>query len=208
MEYVEVPEKELDMHVKGLTYLNYALTFKDGFQMNYFDPVSNLVTLSKMQSLTNTLSGYTFDVQDKLSQYGLDIAKPLGILMGLNDATSTSASSALTDTENSTVVVSPSSVPADASTTSTITVTLRDASKKRVSGKAVSLAKTSGPGTPTIYPVSVTSNASGIAIFTVKSETPGTDVFVATDNTDSNTLAQTASVDFTDVTTNSSVVNN
>ena len=50
----------------------------------------------------------------------------------------------------STVSASPTSVIADGSTTSTITVTLKDASGNPVAGKTVSLAKTSGPGTPTI----------------------------------------------------------
>ena len=193
MEYVEVPEKEIDTHVKGLTYLNYALTFKDGFQMNYFDPVSNLVKYSKIQSFVESLSGYGFEIQDELAQYGLDISKPLGILL---DPNTPSSPSTLPDADTSTVVAVPSSVPADDSTVSTIAVTLRDASSKRVVGKTVSLAKTSGPGTPTISPASVISNVSGVALFTVKSGTAGIDVFTATDNTDSMIITQAASVNF------------
>ena len=98
---------------------------------------------------------------------------------------------------NSTVSASPTSVIADGSTTSTITVTLKDASGNPVAGKTVSLAKTSGPGTPTISAPSGTSNASGVVTFTVKSTTAGADVFTATDTTDSITITQTATVTFT-----------
>jgi hypothetical protein len=71
----------------------------------------------------------------------------------------------------STVVASPTSVAADGSTTSTVTVTLKDASNLPVSGKTVTLAQTSGPGTPTITTVSGTTSGAGVATFTVKSTT-------------------------------------
>src|SRR5207253_1373723 len=66
----------------------------------------------------------------------------------------------------STVSASPTSVTADGTTTSTITVTLKDANNNAVSGKAVSLAAGSGSSTTTT--VSGTTNASGQASFTVK----------------------------------------
>ena len=47
---------------------------------------------------------------------------------------------------------SPTAVIADGSTTSTITVTLKDSSGTPVPGEGVTLAKTSGPGTPVINP--------------------------------------------------------
>jgi hypothetical protein len=74
---------------------------------------------------------------------------------------------------------------------------LKDANSNPVSGKTVTLAKTSGPGTPTITTVSGTTDASGLATFTVKSITAGADVFTATDTTDSVTVTQTATVTFT-----------
>jgi len=99
---------------------------------------------------------------------------------------------------NSTVTASLGSVPADGSTTSTITVTLKDGGGAAVAGKTVTLAKSSGPGAPTITTTQGTSNSSGIATFTVKSLTAGTDVFQATDTSDSNlVITQTASVIFT-----------
>ncbi|MGA2513427.1 MAG: invasin domain 3-containing protein [Candidatus Limnocylindrales bacterium] len=97
----------------------------------------------------------------------------------------------------STVVASPTSVPANGSTTSTITVTLKDAYSNPVSGKAVSLALSSGPGSPSILTTLGTSNASGVATFTVSSTTAGTDYFQATDATDALVITQTPSVTFT-----------
>jgi Invasin, domain 3/Bacterial Ig-like domain (group 1)/Cadherin-like domain len=98
----------------------------------------------------------------------------------------------------STVSPSPASVTANGTATSTITVTLTDAHGNPVSGKTVTLAQTSGSGTPTITTVSGTTSVSGVATFTVKSTTAATDVFTATDTTDSNlAITQTASVTFT-----------
>jgi len=97
---------------------------------------------------------------------------------------------------NSTLVAAPSSVLADGSTTSTLTVTLKDTNNNVVAGKTVTLAKTSGPGSPVITTIAGTTDSSGIATFTVKSTTAGTDVFTATDASDSIGITQTASVTF------------
>ena len=104
------------------------------------------------------------------------------------------------DAGKSTVVASPTSVPADGSSTSTITVTLKDASGLLVVGEDVTLANTSGAGTPTISPSgSQTTNGNGQASFTVSSSTAGTEVFTATAITDTVVITQTASVTFTEV---------
>jgi kumamolisin len=98
----------------------------------------------------------------------------------------------------STVSANPNTVAADGSATSTVTVTLKDANSNPVSGKAVTLAKSAGPGTPVITgPVPATTGAMGHTAFTVKSSTNGTDTFQATDTTDGNlVINQTANVTF------------
>ena len=69
-----------------------------------------------------------------------------------------------------------------------------------VASEGVTLAKTSGPGTPVISPAGVQiTNASGVATFTVRSSTAGTEVFTATSVTASVVVTQTASVTFTPV---------
>jgi hypothetical protein len=96
----------------------------------------------------------------------------------------------------STVGASPASVTADGTATSTVTVTLFDASLNPVSGKTVTLAKSSGPGSPTISAASGPSNGSGVVTFTVKSTTAGADAFAATDTDDSLVITPTATVTF------------
>ncbi len=106
------------------------------------------------------------------------------------------------DAGTSTVVASPTSVIADGSSTSTITVTLKDASGTLITVEDVTITNTSGSGTPTISPSSTqTTNGSGVATFTVSSSTVDTEVFTATSSTDSVTITQTASVQFTAVPT-------
>jgi len=98
------------------------------------------------------------------------------------------------DVNVSTVAASPLAVPADGTTTSTITVTLMDSNSLAVANKTVSLA--GSPAGASITPVSPTTNASGQATFTVSSGSSGTVVFTATDETDSLVLSNTASVNF------------
>ena len=97
----------------------------------------------------------------------------------------------------STLSASLGSVAADGSTTSTITVTLQDAYGNLISGKSVSLAKSSGPGSPTITTVVNVTDASGHGSWTVKSTTAGADYFQARDTTDDILVTATANVNFT-----------
>lgn len=96
---------------------------------------------------------------------------------------------------NSTVVASPSSVVADGVTTSTVTVTLKDSAGSPVQGKTIVL--TASGGSSTITTVQGTTDASGIATFTVKDATSETLTYTATDTTDSIAITQTVVVAFT-----------
>ncbi|MHB0925580.1 MAG: Ig-like domain-containing protein, partial [Gallionellaceae bacterium] len=96
----------------------------------------------------------------------------------------------------STVVANPTSVAADNVTTSTITVTLKTSSGLPVPGKTVTLA--AGSGSSVITTVSGTTDAGGVATFTVKDGTvEGPITYTATDTTDSIVITQTAQVTFT-----------
>ena len=96
---------------------------------------------------------------------------------------------------NSTVVASPTSVPADGASSSTITVTLKDADSVGVSGKTVSLAQ--GAGNSTISAASGPSDSSGVVTFTVTNTLIETVTYQATDTTDSVLITETAGVTFT-----------
>ena len=117
-----------------------------------------------------------------------------GIALYTGDDTPFSTAVAGVDADTSTVTASPTSVPANGITTSTVTVSLKDENNIPLSGKLVSLEKTAGPGTPVIDPATGTTNLFGVTTFTVKSDTVGTGVFTATG--DSVVITQTASVDF------------
>ena len=96
----------------------------------------------------------------------------------------------------STVVASPTSVAADNATSATVTVTLKDSASTPVPGKTVTLA--AGSGSSVITTVGGTTNASGVATFTVKNGTvEGPITYTATDTTDSIVVTQTAQVTFT-----------
>lgn len=105
-----------------------------------------------------------------------------------------SAAPSPVDAINSTVLASPASVPADGISTSTITVTLKDAANNAVSNKPVTLASSRG-APDTISAASGLSATNGVATFTVKSLTTGAPVFTATG--DGVTLAQQPAVTFT-----------
>ena len=96
----------------------------------------------------------------------------------------------------STVAASPASVPANGSSTSTVTVTLKDSGGAPLAGKTVTLASDRG-ATDLISAASGVSNASGVVTFTVASLTAGAPVFTATVTTDSVVLTETATVTFT-----------
>jgi len=95
----------------------------------------------------------------------------------------------------STVSANPTSVVADGSTSSTITVTLKDANNNPVSGKTVTLS--AGSGSSTISAASGASSASGVVTLTVKDTKAETVTYTAKDTTDNITITQTASVTFT-----------
>jgi hypothetical protein len=132
---------------------------------------------------------YTVTARDKA-------ATPNSTAASAAASATTSPASSPVSAGNSTVVASPTSVPADDTTTSTITVTLKDAGGAAVSGKTVSLV---GNGSATIQTANNTSDTNGVVTFTVQSGTVGTETFTATG--DSVTITQTAVVEFTTVPT-------
>jgi DNA-binding beta-propeller fold protein YncE len=101
-----------------------------------------------------------------------------------------------TSAAQSTVVAAPLSIPADGTTTSTITVTLKDSTGVPISGHTVSLAQNVGASSLISLP-SGPSNASGVVTFNVVNTVAETVTYTATDTTNSIVITQTASVNFT-----------
>ncbi|CDR33314.1 beta strand repeat-containing protein [Criblamydia sequanensis] len=104
----------------------------------------------------------------------------------------------------STVVAAPTSVNADGSQSSTITVTLLDDLLNPIVGNTVSLSQ--GGGSSSISPPSGVSNAFGQVTFTVTNTTPETVTYTARDNTNGIDLQQTAQVTFIALESNTSTV--
>ncbi len=115
---------------------------------------------------------------------------------GIAAPTSLTVAAGPTSAATSTVVASPASVAANGTTSSTITVTLRDSCGNPVAGNTVTL--TAGSGSSTISPASGPSNASGVVTFTVTNLTvQGPITYTATDTTAGVGITQTAAVTFT-----------
>ena len=134
------------------------------------------------RNVTNMLAG----------QIDLD-AQAAGLTTGTTSYTITAGpvSAAASD---STVVAAPAAVYANGTDTATITVTLRDAGGNGIAGKTVTLAQ--GAGSSTITGGGAT-NASGVVTFSASNASVETVTYTATDTTDSITLADDATVDFT-----------
>jgi len=106
---------------------------------------------------------------------------------------------AVADAARSTVTATPGAAPMIQDLKSIITVTLKNAGGRPVSGKTVRLAKIAGSGTPDISDPSGTSDSAGVVTFKVDMPSwmqPGTDTFQATDTSDNVTITQTVNVTF------------
>ncbi len=99
------------------------------------------------------------------------------------------------DAGTSTVTASPPTVTADGISTSTITVTMRDANGNPVAGDFVFLSQ--GGGSSTVSGPSGTSAADGTVTFTASDTTAEVVTYMAYDDTAAIFATQTASVDFT-----------
>ena len=138
------------------------------------------------------------------------IVNSTGAVLSSNATSGTAASATLTvvnvSAANSTVVASPTSVPADNTTTSTITVTLKDGASNPVAGTNVSLAASGGSSTITV--VSATTDVNGQATFTVKDGTVETVTYTATDTSDTPNvvITQQATVSFSQAVANFNAV--
>ncbi len=150
-------------------------------------------TVTGLGSATASNGVATKTVTNKLAgQIDLD-AQVAGLTTGTGSYTIVTGpvSGAASD---STVIAVPAAVYANGTDTATITVTLRDAGGNGIAGKTVTLAQGGGGSAIT---GGGTTNASGVVTFSASDSTVETVTYTATDTTDSITLADDATVDFT-----------
>ncbi|MFA6459049.1 MAG: LamG-like jellyroll fold domain-containing protein [Candidatus Paceibacterota bacterium] len=108
-----------------------------------------------------------------------------------------------TNATTSTMVAGTSTLSTSGiATTTSITVTIRNATSSPLVGEAVSLSSSRG-GSDTIYPASVVTDANGVAVFVVRSAVVGTSVYTAT--VDDVTITETISISYTGVKTDTGV---
>lgn len=99
------------------------------------------------------------------------------------------------DDIQSTLTASLTSLVADGTASSSLTVAIKDENGNSIPGHNISLAQ--GAGRSIISPASATTNADGKAVFTVTSKRAGAVTYTATDTTAGMTAAETATVTFT-----------
>ncbi len=154
---------------------------------------SSVITTSP--ATTNASGVATFTVTDTSAQSVTYTAKDQTNLVTITQTATVNFQPGPSSASLSTVSASPAGVPADGSTPSTITVTLKDKySNPEPAGISVSL--TAGSGSSVITTSPATTNASGVATFTVTDNTVETIVYSARDVTNSVSITQTASVHF------------
>jgi hypothetical protein len=174
------------------------------------NPVSGKTVSLADNSATSTISAasgssdasgvVTFSVKNTIAETVTYTARGDDVLI---TGTATVAYTAgAVSASTSTVTASPASIVADNSTTSTITVTLKDANNNPVSGKTVSLADNSA--TSTISAASGSSDASGVVTFSVKNTIAETVTYTATG--DDVLITGTATVEFTAGTATASAI--
>ena len=145
---------------------------------------------------TNSSGQATFTVTDTTAQTVFFVATDTTDNVTVTQAASVDFIPGLTDAGTSTVAASPTSVTANGTDASTITVTLKDANGN-VEPADIGVTLTASGGNSVISTGgTATTNSSGQATFTVTDTTAQTVTYTATDTTDNVTVTQTASVDF------------
>ena len=206
----------------GLQVMN---TFTDGVATSVSGTVTSSTTSAPIVGVTVSCSAgcngttpqitgsngvYTFANNDKISFPGNGPAtvtltftvkgfttNSRLVTIPTNNATVTGQDIALNPISagNSTVIANPTSVPANGTSFSSITVTLVDSANNPVSNKTIALLPNSGSSI--ISPSNTATNANGQAAFTVKDSNAETVTYSAKDASDAIVLTQTAPVTFT-----------
>ena len=185
----------------GSTSSTITVTLFDGFSHPVSGKTVTLAqgtgssTISPPSATTNASGVATFTVKDTKAETVTYTAKDSTDNVTITQTAQVTFTAGTPTAANSTVTANPTSVTADGTTTSTITVTLEDAHNNPVSGKTVSLGQ--GGGSSTISPASATTSASGVATFTVKDTKAEPVIYTANDTSDAVTVTQTATVTFT-----------
>lgn len=68
---VQVPEDEVDMHIKAMTYALYAKNLEKYITPNADDPLGTIANFSKVEGYISNLADFSQEVGDKMTQYNV-----------------------------------------------------------------------------------------------------------------------------------------
>ena len=71
LKAVEVPEDEVDIHLKAMNFAAYAQQLKANLKPNADDPLGDMVNLSKLDGFVESLYSFSDEAQSKFDQYKL-----------------------------------------------------------------------------------------------------------------------------------------
>ncbi len=71
LEEIEVPENFLDLHIKGLQLMNYAISLCDESNFNSQDPIATIASFSKVNSLLILSMDFLEEVDNKIKDMGI-----------------------------------------------------------------------------------------------------------------------------------------
>lgn len=162
---------------------------------------ATVVPAQSGSNVTNASGQATFTVKDATAETVVLHASDATDSVGVTPSAQVTFATSTVSQSSSSVSADPSNVPADGTTPSTVTVTLRDhgvnGSSAPLVGRTIQLTALSGSSTiaPSAAGSDVT-NANGNATFSVTDAIAQSIVYQATDSTDSVVLTKTASVLF------------
>ncbi len=160
------------------------------------------VIVSPTSVVTDQNGKATFTISDSTAESVVFTATDVTDSLALTQTATVMFATPVPSPSMSTISASPSTVPADGSSSSTVVVTIEDQFGNALAGKAVTLHLTDASGNAEAPPVvgaatPGTTDASGKVEYTLKDTSAETVTIGAVDSTDSVTLTATASVTFT-----------
>jgi hypothetical protein len=78
LQEIEVPENFLELHIKGLKILKYAVSLGDEVKPDSSDPIETIANLSKVEGLLTLVSDFTQEVESEFSELGIQ-ALPINL---------------------------------------------------------------------------------------------------------------------------------
>lgn len=187
----------------GIANATITVTIKDAFENPVADHEVSLTQGSGHSTIrpvaasvkTDANGEVSFTVTNTKAETVTYTAKDVDADITIQQTVNVTFGSGTVDPASSKLTANTNRVIANGRSTATLTVQLQDANQNRIAGHTVSLSQ--GSGRSTIVPATATTDANGIAAFTVSSRTAEKVTYSAKDLDENLTLTQTAQITFT-----------